>query len=100
MDKSVIKPRKASLKLVLIEWEDSYNKSNNWELISQMEIPQRMICVSVGWIVKETKYNILIIPHISDIYNKNSLGTGLGSLIIPKSAIVKQRKLKGITFSS
>ncbi|MFH0865779.1 MAG: hypothetical protein V1904_06265 [Bacteroidota bacterium] len=81
-------------KLVLVEWQDSYNFSNNWELLSQMQKPECMICVSVGWITQETKENILIVPHISDIRNKNSLGTGYGVMSIPKSAIVKRKFLK------
>jgi hypothetical protein len=81
-------------KLVLVEWQDSYNITTNWELISQMPKLISMICVSVGWITQETKDYILIVPHISDIKNKNSLGTGCGVMSIPKSAIVKRKVLK------
>ncbi|MDD5353321.1 MAG: hypothetical protein PHS93_09195 [Candidatus Omnitrophica bacterium] len=81
-------------KLTLIEWEDSYSTDDKWKSVSAMPKPKRMICVSVGWIIKETKNNILIIPHLSDINNKNSSGTGFGEMVIPKSAIRKRKELK------
>jgi len=81
-------------KLCLIEWMDPYTFSDKWESISEMPNLKNTICVSVGWIMKETKDNILIIPHISDIGNKNSLGTGCGAMVIPKLSIVKRKKLK------
>ena len=81
-------------KLYIIKWIDSYNTTTAWELISEMGKPQSMICISVGWIEKETKNNIVIIPHISDINNKKSKGNGCGAMTIPKSAILKRVKLK------
>ena len=81
-------------KLCLIEWMDPYTFSDKWESISEMPNLENTICVSVGWIMKETKDNILIIPHISDIGNKNSLGTGCSAMVIPKLSIVKRKKIK------
>ena len=81
-------------KLYIVKWIDSYNTSNAWELISEMQKPKSMICISVGWIEKESKKNIVIIPHISDIENKATKGDGCGAMIIPKSAILKRTKLK------
>jgi hypothetical protein len=81
-------------KLYLIKWEDSYSSDNKWKSISGMTKPKRMVCVSVGWLIKETKNTILIVPHITDIKNKNSSGTGLGEIVIPNSAIRERRELK------
>ena len=81
-------------KLYIIKWIDSYNSPSTWEKISEMQKPQSMICISVGWIEKESKTNIIIIPHISDIDNKENKGHGCGSMTIPKSAILKRSKLK------
>ncbi|MDD5006461.1 MAG: hypothetical protein PHS33_08210 [Candidatus Omnitrophica bacterium] len=80
-------------KLTLIEWEDSYSTDDKWKSVSAMPKPKRMICVSVGWIIKETKNNILIIPHLSDIKNKKSSGTAFGEMVIPKSSIRKRKEL-------
>ena len=58
-----------------------------------MEKPRDVVCVSVGWIEKETKDHILIIPHISDITNKKSEGHACGAMTIPKVAILERIKL-------
>ncbi len=81
-------------KLYIIKWIDSYNGPSIWESISEMENPKSMICISVGWIEKETKDNIVIIPHISDINNKEDKGHSCGAMIIPTIAILKRINLK------
>lgn len=81
-------------KLELIEWEDSYNNDMSWKLIKDIPDPAPMICASVGWVIKETKKNIIIAPHISDIKEYRTLGTTCGCLTIPKSAIIKRKILK------
>jgi len=81
-------------KLYIIEWIDSYNVSGTWELISEIQEPENMICVSVGWIEKETKDNIVIIPHIADVNNKETKGHAFGVMTIPKVAILNRVNLK------
>ena len=81
-------------KLYIIKWIDSYNAPGVWESISEMQEPENMICVSVGWIEKETNDNIVIIPHISDVNNKENKGHACGAMIIPKAAILKRINLK------
>ena len=80
--------------LYIIKWIDSYNSFDVWAPISEMEELRNMICVSVGWIEKETNDNIIVIPHISDIENKKNKGYACGAMIIPKVAILKRIKLK------
>ncbi len=81
--------------LYIIEWIDSYKPfDSTWEYIKDIEEPVVMVCVSVGWIEKETKDNILIIPHISDVTNKDDKGHGSGAMVIPEVAILKKTKLK------
>jgi len=80
-------------KLYLIEWIDSYSIEDRWEFIKDIQEPKSVICVSVGYIIKKTKENIMIAPHISDIKNKNSYGAR-GCLVIPKLSIIKKHKLK------
>jgi len=81
-------------KLHIIKWIDSHNAPGIWELISEMPEPENMVCISVGWIEKETKDNIVIIPHISDINNKENKGHACGAMTIPKLAILKRKKIK------
>ena len=52
-----------------------------------------MICLSVGWIEKETKDNITIIPHIAGVNFKKSARYGTGVMTIPTVAIIKKTKL-------
>ncbi len=81
-------------KLYLIKWIDSYNAPGVWESISEMQNPENMICVSVGWIEIDTHDNMIIIPHISDVENNENKGHGCGTMTIPKVAILIRIKLK------
>lgn len=81
-------------KLLYIEWLDSYNMGMSWEFIKDIEQPSEMVCVSVGWTIKETTKYIIVAPNITDITNKKSLGTVCGCITIPKAAIIKKQILK------
>lgn len=81
-------------KLFLIKWVDSYTLGDKWHSISDMETLENMYCLSVGWIFKETKNNILVIPHITDVENKEVSGNGCGMMVIPKAAIVSKKEIK------
>jgi hypothetical protein len=83
-------------KLVIVEWIDSYSieDSNRWQFICDMKKPKDLICISVGWILKETKKMITVVPHITDIKNKYVSGSHQGSINIPKKCIIKTKILK------
>lgn len=76
------------MKLVLVEWIDSYGCGTNWETVDDMMAITPHYCKSVGWIVKETDEMILVVPHISpdngDIGAKLS---GCGDMAIPVCSI-------------
>jgi nicotinic acid mononucleotide adenylyltransferase len=59
-------------KLYLITWLDSYNGFEKWEIIDEIHEPTKMVCYSVGWITKETKDRIMIIPHITDVEKRKT----------------------------
>jgi len=81
--------------LYIVTWIDSQSPvTNRWEDIEDMLEPKNMICISVGWIEKETKDNIVIMPHISDIYDKEEKGHACGLMTIPKVAILKRVNIK------
>lgn len=80
-------------KLYLIEWIDSHSMYHGWEYVSDIEAPKGMVCMSVGWIIKETKDNVMIIPHIADIKNKETDGQVCGAMVIPIVAIIKRTEL-------
>jgi len=80
------------MKLVLIEWIDSYSVYEQWDFLSDLEEPKVIKCKSVGFVVKETKESIMIIPYIS-----GEDEGGKGGICIPKICIVSTTELNGIT---
>lgn len=80
-------------KIYLIEWVDSYSINEGWELIKDMDNIELMKCQSIGYILKENEDMLLIAPHISDVDNKESLGSFRGGLIIPIISILKREEL-------
>jgi hypothetical protein len=80
--------------LYLIKWLDCYgDPSNAWTKIKSIKSPKNMICLSVGWIKKETKDNITIVPHVSGVNFKRSKRYGTGIITIPTIAILERIKL-------
>lgn len=84
-----------SEEIFLIEWIDSYSETRNiWRPLEEIEAPENMKCLSVGWIHEETEDNITIIPHISGINLEESSRSGIGMMTIPTAAIIKRTKLR------
>ena len=88
--------RKAKPKLyplLLIEWNDASRLSNGW--IDLADVPDAYLhkCVSVGFLVSETKDGKIIVPTIGDVEHPENRHT-YGGMLIPKSAIVSERRLK------
>jgi len=82
-------------RLYLIKWVDSYQDTMNvWTGIKMIKPPKNMICLSVGWIEKETKDNITIIPHISCVNFKKSERSGTGMMTIPVVSVLERIKLE------
>ena len=75
-------------KLYYVKWSDSYSIDNTmeWREYKEHEKPEIHICESAGWLTKISKDCIRITPHIAKYY-------GCGDLVIPKSAIIKIKKL-------
>ena len=74
-------------RLVLVEWVDSCSVNETWDFVKDLEEPYPVICNSVGWVLKQNDDCILIVPHISDVQNEDSLGACKGGLIIPREMI-------------
>jgi hypothetical protein len=79
--------------LYLIEWVDSYSITEGWELVKDIEEPDLVVCHSVGYVLKENDKNIMIVPHISDTDNLESLGAYRGALVIPKVSVLSKKEL-------
>lgn len=78
--------------LILCEWLDSYGCSPSWETIEKGVKPLGMACKSVGWLVRQSEKFIVVVPHLSQ---KNEIADqqGCGDMTIPRSAIVRIKRL-------
>ena len=70
------------MKLVLIEWEDSFGCSSSWEDIDTNKEIEPFMCTSVGWLFYDGKRCKTIIPHITEDRKQ-----GCGDMTIPTSSI-------------
>jgi hypothetical protein len=71
-------------KLVQVEWEDSARPIPGWQWIESYEIPKIVDCVSVGFLIAETKNALALAPNLGDIGQELQAS---GIIRIPKSAI-------------
>lgn len=72
-------------KLVKIEWHDSRGVNHQWELLEDSEGEKICVCISVGYIIRETVEYIKIAPHITDYEDKNL--QHIGSMTITQCSI-------------
>lgn len=83
---------KIPYKLVYIEWEDSRLPTSKWSWLSDYEDIETVTCVSIGYLIKETKTAIALASDFGDITQEEMQVTGISQ--IPKSAIRFKRILE------
>jgi hypothetical protein len=49
-------------RLVLIQWEDSARPISQWQWVDDYQIPGTVQCVSVGYLIAETKKAVALAP--------------------------------------
>lgn len=77
--------------LVVIEWVDSCG-SSGWHSPDDFEDwDGPSLCISIGWVMKETETGIALAPHISNIDRRDERVDGL--FMIPKVAITSKTEL-------
>lgn len=74
------------MRLVLIEWEDSYC-ATGWQHIADLGVSP-LVCRSVGWLVRESEDCKVVAPHISTEHSEAPL-QGNGMMAIPTRAILR-----------
>jgi len=79
-------------KLVYVEWSDSYGCSSTWQRL-EGEPPEVMICRSVGYLVRQTKHLIVIVPHVTPDRD-GEYQMGCGDMTIPIRAVTRIVTLK------
>jgi hypothetical protein len=79
--------------LVMIEWMDSVQPQSRWTLLTAVGQPDGVRCVSVGWLVSDTKRSKSVAPNMGAIDDPDSLQVS-GVITIPSRCILKVTKLK------
>lgn len=76
------------MRLVLVEWMDSYGCSSEWQPIAGCN-PKALRCQSVGWLLHDGDDCKVIVPHLSDAEHSQAEQQGCGDMTIPTQAILK-----------
>ena len=77
-------------KPVYIEWFDSLGCSPNWEFIEDDLDLEPIICKTLGFLMKESKEYIIIIPHLVEVEHQKQ---GCGDMMIYKKQIKKIQEI-------
>lgn len=74
-----------------IEWQDSGLMINKWQFIDALDNQESHSMLSVGFVLKETKKEVLLVPNLGGI--DTDAEQFAGGIVIPKSCITKRNKL-------
>jgi hypothetical protein len=72
-------------KLVMLEWEDSAQPVETWQWADDYRLPEIVTCVSVGFLIAETKRAFAVAPNLGDIGRERIQASGI--IRIPRSAV-------------
>ena len=75
----------APYKLVAVEWVDSAQPVSAWQWADDYEMPQIVVCVSVGYLIAETEEAIALAPNLGDIGRERIQASGI--IRLPRPAI-------------
>jgi hypothetical protein len=77
--------------LVLVEWEDSARPISDWQWADDYDLPETVLCVSVGYLVAESDNAIALAPNLGDVGTNRLQASGI--IRLPRSAVRKLRRL-------
>ncbi len=72
-------------RLVAVEWEDSQRPLSPWQWLDEFDLPDAVTCLSVGFLVAESKAAIALAPNLGDVEQARAQGSGI--IRIPHSAV-------------
>lgn len=84
--------RKQRYPLVLVEWDDSARPNPAWVHVTDLPKPKVIGCLSVGWVIQETRRVLVLAPNIGDAHSKGN-GQVCGYIRIPVAAITRRAEL-------
>jgi len=79
--------------LVMIEWEDRVQRQSRWSYLAQLGEPEVVRCVSVGWLVADTKRSKSLAPNMRSSDEPESLQVSR-LITIPSRCLIPTTKLK------
>lgn len=81
------------MRLVLVEWVDSYGCSSNWTALDDpLAKPHIMNCRSVGWLAHDGDEAKVLIPHMAELEDGEAK-QACGDMTIPTRAVVRMLDL-------
>jgi hypothetical protein len=63
-------------KLVLVEWQDSRQPSGGWRWADEYEEPEPVLCLTVGWLLRETDDALLVVQNLGDVSGERFQASG------------------------
>ena len=79
------------MRLVFVEWLDSYGCSPSWVQLDGAT-PRPMICKSGGWLLHDNGDIKVLVPHVSTPM-QDAPAQGCGDMTIPACAVVRMLDL-------
>ena len=83
--------KRCPFKLVRIAWEDSARPISQWQWVDDYQMPETVTCVSVGYLIAETKKAVALAPNLGDIERDRQQASGI--IRIPRRSILKMEVL-------
>jgi hypothetical protein len=83
--------REGQVRLVLVEWLDSYS-STGWQDVEELQ-SSPLCCRSVGWQIRSDEQVIVLAPHLTDEHEETPL-QGNGLMTIPTCAVRRVQTLR------
>lgn len=93
MAKAQARPKAKGMRLVEVEWLDSYGGTTGWKSLDDCT-PDVLTVRSVGWVVHNDRRVMVIVPHLVQPDPETRIAAqGRGDMCIPRKAIVSLREL-------
>jgi hypothetical protein len=82
---------KTPYRLVMVEWEDSQRPMSPWQWVDEYSLPDSVSCVSVGFLIAQTKAALALAPNLGDVDQDRAQACGI--IRIPARAVRKITEL-------
>ena len=76
-----------NFKLVRVHWEDSARPIGQWQWVDAYEMPDVVECVSVGYLIADTKKAVALAPNLGDVGHDRQQASGI--IRIPRRSILR-----------